>query len=94
MITSSPRFQFTGVATLCFAVSWQESRRRRTSSKFRPVLIGYVSIALIFLSGPIRNTERTVALSAAVRPWEVVPAFSGSMSKALAISSSGSPMSG
>ena len=31
-------------------------------------------MALIFLSGPITNTERTVALSAAVRPSEVVPA--------------------
>src|SRR5206468_3210362 len=40
MITSSPCFQFTGVATLCFAVSWSESITRRTSSKFRPVVIG------------------------------------------------------
>src|SRR6266566_655218 len=40
MMTSCPGRQFTGVATLCFAVSWQESRRRRTSSKLRPVLIG------------------------------------------------------
>ena len=40
MITSSPCFQFTGVATLCFAVSCIESRTRRISSKFRPVVIG------------------------------------------------------
>ena len=40
MMTSSPCFQFTGVATLCFAVSWQESSSRSTSSKLRPVLIG------------------------------------------------------
>jgi hypothetical protein len=37
-------------------------------------------MALTFLSGPITNTERTVALSAGVRPCELVPAFSGSMS--------------
>src|SRR5580700_10475354 len=40
MITSSPCFQFTGVATLCLAVSCMESRTRKTSSKLRPVLIG------------------------------------------------------
>ncbi len=40
MITSSPCFQFTGVATLCFAVSCIESSTRSTSSKLRPVLIG------------------------------------------------------
>src|SRR5579863_6684645 len=40
MITSSPGFQFTGVATLCFAVSCIESTTRSTSSKLRPVLIG------------------------------------------------------
>src|SRR5689334_12506021 len=67
MITSSPCFQFTGVATLCLAVSWIESSTRSTSSKLRPVLIGYVSCSLIFLSGPTTNTERTVALSVAVR---------------------------
>jgi hypothetical protein len=37
-------------------------------------------MALIFLSGPITNTERTVWLSAAVRPLDVSPADSGSMS--------------
>jgi hypothetical protein len=52
MITSWPGRQFTGVATECFAVSWHESNKRSTSSKLRPVLMGYVSIALIFLSGP------------------------------------------
>src|SRR5437762_2575651 len=40
MITSWPCFQFTGVATLCLVVSWQESRSRSTSSKLRPVAIG------------------------------------------------------
>ena len=39
-VTGSLNCQFTGVATLCFAVSWQESRSRSTSSKLRPVLIG------------------------------------------------------
>src|SRR5207237_72635 len=32
MITSSPGFQFTGVATACFALSCSESSRRNTSS--------------------------------------------------------------
>src|SRR5712691_9525555 len=67
MMTSWPGFQFTGVATTCLAVNWHESRRRSTSSKLRPVLIGYTIIALTFLSGPTMNTERTVALSTAVR---------------------------
>src|SRR5437879_501868 len=40
MITSWPGFQFTGVATACLAFSCSESSRRRTSSKFRPALIG------------------------------------------------------
>ena len=40
MMTSSPCFQFTGVATLWFAVSCSESITRMTSSKFRPVVIG------------------------------------------------------
>jgi len=40
MITSSPCFQLTGVATLCRAVSWIESSTRSTSSKLRPVLMG------------------------------------------------------
>src|SRR5580692_3110467 len=34
MITSSPCFQFAGVATLCFAVSCIESSTLRISSKF------------------------------------------------------------
>ena len=41
MTTSSPRCQFTGVATLWVAVSCRESITRRTSSKFRPVVMGY-----------------------------------------------------
>ena len=40
MMTSSPCFQFTGVATFFDAVSWHESSSRRISSKLRPVLIG------------------------------------------------------
>src|SRR5258708_17199008 len=39
IITSSPAFQFTGVATLCFAVSCMESRPPNISSKFRPLLM-------------------------------------------------------
>ena len=94
MITSSPCCQFTGVATFFEAVSWHESSSRRTSSKFRPVLIGYVIIALTFLSGPMTKTERAVALSAGVRPSHVSPASAGSMSYFLTIFSSGSPISG
>jgi hypothetical protein len=40
MITSSPRFQFTGVATWYCEVSRSESMARRISSKLRPVLAG------------------------------------------------------
>jgi hypothetical protein len=40
MITSSPCFQLTGVATLYFAVICIESSTRRISSKLRPVVIG------------------------------------------------------
>ena len=40
IITSSPCFQLTGVATWRVAVSWQESNRRKISSKLRPVLMG------------------------------------------------------
>ena len=67
MITSPPCCQFTGVATLCFAVNWSESITRRTSSKFRPVVIGYTRINFTFLSGPTTKTLRTVWLSAGVR---------------------------
>src|SRR6516165_11518653 len=63
-MTSSPSFQFAGVATRCLAVSCSESMTRSTSSKFRPVVIGYTRTSLIFLSGPITNTFRTVWLSA------------------------------
>src|SRR6266700_3177929 len=79
MTTSSPGFQFTGVETWCLAVSCNESRTRITSSKLRPVLIGYISCSLIFLSGPMTNTVRTVALSAGVRPCEVLPLVAGNM---------------
>src|SRR2546426_9286023 len=60
MITSSPCFQLTGVATLCFAVSCNESMTRSTSSKLRPVVMGYTISSLIFLSGPMTKTFRTV----------------------------------
>jgi hypothetical protein len=40
MMTSSPWTQFTGVATLCWAVNCSESMTRSTSSKLRPVVIG------------------------------------------------------
>ena len=79
MMTSSPGFQFAGVDTWCLAVSCKESRIRTTSSKLRPVLMGYMSCSLIFLSGPMTNTVRTVALSEGVRPWEVLPAEAGNM---------------
>ena len=39
---------------------------RSTSSKLRPVVIGYTRISLTFLSGPTTNTFRTVWLSAGV----------------------------
>ena len=70
---------FTGVATLCLAVSCIESRTRRISSKLRAVVIGYASISLILLSGPMMKAVRTVALFAAVRPSDVSPASAGSM---------------
>jgi len=40
MMTCSPCFQFTGVATRCLAVNYRESMTRSTSSKLRPVVIG------------------------------------------------------
>jgi hypothetical protein len=40
---------------------------RSTSSKLRPVVIGYTSTSFTFLSGLITNTFRTVWLSAGVR---------------------------
>ena len=58
------------------------------------MLIGYVMVALIFLSGPMRNTDRAVALSAGVRPSLVSPAAAGSMSYCLTIFNWGSPMRG
>src|SRR3954451_12990919 len=67
MITLSPCCHWAGVATLCFAVSCSESMTRSTSSKLRPVVIGYCSCSFTFLSGPITKTVRTVWLSAGVR---------------------------
>src|ERR1700687_606647 len=40
MMTSSPGFQFAGVATLCFAVSWIESMTRRIPARFGRVIMG------------------------------------------------------
>src|SRR5699024_5163563 len=59
MTTSSPTSQFTGVDTLCLSDSWMASMTRRISGKLRPALFGYVSVMRIFLSGSIRNTQRT-----------------------------------
>ena len=58
------------------------------------MLIGYVIIAFIFLSGPIINTDLTVALSTAVLPSDVEPSVSGNISYNLAIFNSGSPIIG
>src|SRR5271156_5876815 len=57
----------------------QQSRHRRAQ---HPGASRNVSDrrTLIFLSGPMMNTARTVALLAAVRPSEVSPASAGSMS--------------
>lgn len=62
---SWPSCQLAGVATLCFAVNCNESITRSNSRKFRPVEAGYVSVNLIFLSGPMMNTDRTVKVSSA-----------------------------
>ncbi len=67
MITSSPGCQFAGVASWCFAVSWSESRIRRSSWTLRPVVIGYTRISLIVLSGAMTNVLRTVWFMAGVR---------------------------
>src|SRR5882724_335431 len=94
MITSSPCFQFAGVATLCFAVNCIESSTRMISSKLRPVVIGYASVSLMRLSGPTTKTVRTGALSAGVRPSQLSPASLASMSYSLATFNSVSPMIG
>ena len=64
MTTSSPCTQFAGVATCSLAVSWHESNSLRISAKFRPVVMGYVRVALILLSGPddeYRSSRRVVS---------------------------------
>ena len=94
MMTSSPCFQLAGVATRCFAVSCIESMTRSTSSKLRPVVIGYTRTSFTFLSGPMTMTLRTVWLSAAVRPCELLPASAGNMLYSFATLSSESPISG
>ena len=66
-----------------------ESSTRNTSSKLRPVLMGYTNISFIFLSGPTTNTVRTVELFAAVRPSDVLPASDGSMSYKFRIANHG-----
>jgi hypothetical protein len=65
MTTSSPSFQVAGVATECESVSCSESMRRKISSKLRPVLAGYVTVARTFFLGSRTNTERTVSVSSA-----------------------------
>src|SRR5262249_45905014 len=67
------------VETRYLAVSWSESMTRSTSSKLRPVVIGYTRISLIFLSGPMTKTLRTVWLSAAVRSATSPPVSAGSI---------------
>ena len=52
---------------------------RSTSSNLRPVVIGYTRTSLIFLSGPITNTFRTVWLSAGVRAAGSPEADAGSI---------------
>ena len=65
---------------MCLAVSWMESSTRSNSSKLRPVVIGYIRMSLIFLSGATMNTARTVALSAGVRAFASPETDAGSMS--------------
>src|SRR5436309_3077996 len=77
-----------------FAVSCSESITRSTSSKLRPVVIGYTRISLIFLSGPITKTLRTVALSAGVREVASPETSAPSIPYAFAILNSGSPIIG
>src|SRR6202041_3066449 len=69
----NPYFGCAVVRPLGFAVNCIESSTRIISSKLRPVVIGYASVSLIRLSGPITNTVRTGALFAGVRPSEVAP---------------------
>ncbi|MNU05319.1 hypothetical protein D3C72_2500740 [compost metagenome] len=66
MMTSSPFFQLTGVATECLAVSCRLSMTRSTSSKLRPVEAGYSILSFTFLSGPMTKTERTVSVLSAL----------------------------
>jgi len=66
MITSSPCFQLTGVATFFAAVSRHESSSRRISSKFRPVLIGFGVLSLLIAAAFIvgqRDIKRLLAYS-------------------------------
>jgi len=67
-------------------------KRAHTSSKLRPVVIGYIRISLIFLSGPMMKTARTVALSAGVRVFASPETDAGSMSYSLAALKSESPI--
>jgi len=79
MMTSSPGFQFTGVATLCLAVSCIESSTR---SHFVEVAAGGHRVnehQLDLLVRTHHEHRAHVALVAAVRPSDVVPASAGSM---------------
>ena len=82
------------VATRCLAFSCSESITRRTSSKLRPVVIGYTRTILIFLSGPITNTLRTVWLSVGVRVLASPEVPAGSIPYSFATVKSESPMTG
>ena len=52
---------------------------RSSSEKLRPVTFGYATISLIFLSGLITNTLRTVRLSSAHREPASPHASAGSI---------------
>ena len=58
------------------------SSTRSTSSKLRPALIGQVITSFTALSGPMTNTERMVALPAALRSFALPEAF-GVLTEAL-----------
>ena len=67
---------------------------RNFDEVLRPVVIGYTRISLIFLSGPITNTLRTVWLSAGVRSFGFPEALAGSISYSFDTDRSPSLMSG
>ena len=68
IMTSCPTCQSAGVATPISFVNCKASKALNTSAKFLPTVIGYVIVSLSFLSGPIINTDLTVAVSLGVLP--------------------------